>query len=148
MNDKLLSDDISQQIQQLFSQLKQPVQVLFFGKKQDCDYCDDTRQLISEVINLSDQLSLSIHDLDEEPALAKQYKVDKAPTLVISGKDGQQLNDYGIRFAGIPSGHEFSSLIHTIMLVSSRDSGLKPETRQRLKELRKPVHLQVFVTPT
>ena len=63
-------------------------------------------------------------------------------------RDGDVRTDYGVRFAGIPSGHEFSTLIHDLILVSGRDSGLSPETRAFLKGLEKPVHLQVFVTPT
>jgi len=71
-----------------------------------------------------------------------------APELVIAGREGDTLIDYGIRMAGIPSGYEFSSLIQDIIMVSGRDSGLKPDVRQALKKLEKPVHLQVFVTPT
>jgi glutaredoxin-like protein len=56
--------------------------------------------------------------------------------------------DYGVRFAGIPSGHEFSSLIEGLILVSGRDSGLSGEIRKQLRGLKNPVLLQVFVTPT
>jgi len=56
--------------------------------------------------------------------------------------------DYGIQYSGIPSGHEFSTLINDILLVSGRDSGLSPQTREFLQKLDKPVHFQVFVTPT
>ncbi|MBI4928736.1 MAG: thioredoxin family protein, partial [Anaerolineae bacterium] len=54
----------------------------------------------------------------------------------------------GIRFKGIPSGHEFTSLVNTLLIVSRRESGLSADTRQFLKELTQPIHLQVFVTPT
>jgi glutaredoxin-like protein len=67
---------------------------------------------------------------------------------VIAGVDGGQVLDYGVRFAGVPSGHEFSSLIQDLILVSGRDSGLNPQTREFLGGLEKPVLLQVFVTPT
>jgi glutaredoxin-like protein len=86
--------------------------------------------------------------LEIDEGLAQQYKVDKAPGIVIAGVNGDQILDYGIRLAGIPSGHEFSSLIHDMLLVSKRDSGLSEQTRQILKGLDKPVLLQVFVTPT
>ena len=33
-------------------------------------------------------------------------------------------------------------------MVSRRDSGLDPKTREYLKNLQQPLHLQVFVTPT
>ena len=45
--------------------------------------------------------------------------------------------DYGIRFAGIPSGYEISSLLHAIILVSKRDSGLKPAVRNQLNDVKK-----------
>jgi glutaredoxin-like protein len=145
---ELLNEDVRGQIREIFEQLKEPVQVLFFGSEKDCEYCDDTRQLVEEVTSLSDKLNLSVHDLDKEPQLAEQYRVDKVPGLVLAGRDGDQILDYGIRFAGIPSGHEFSSLIHDLILVSGRDSGLNEQTREFLSRLDKPIHLQVFVTPT
>jgi glutaredoxin-like protein len=61
---------------------------------------------------------------------------------------GEQSRDYGIRYFGIPSGYEFSSLIEDIMMVSSGQSGLSAATKEVLANLEKPVHLQVFVTPT
>lgn len=148
MQQKLLNDEILDQINQVFEQLKEPVEILFFGQKEDCEYCDDTLQLIREVVDLSDKLGLQVYDLEEDAGIAQQYKVDKAPGLVLLGRDGDQLLDYGVRFAGIPSGHEFSSLIHDLVLVSGRDSGLSQETRDFLQGLTEPVHLQVFVTPT
>ena len=61
--------------------------------------------------------------------------MNRAPGLVILGHEAGDLMDYGIQFSGIPSGYEFSSLIHTIILVSRRDSGLRPEVREDLKRL-------------
>ena len=146
--EKLLNEDIRQQVSEYFQQLKEPVQVIFFGKKSDCEYCDETRQMADEITSLSDKLELAVYDIEDDQALASQYKVDKAPGIVIAGLDGDQVLDYGIRFSGIPSGHEFSSLVHDMILVSGRDSGLSTKTRDFLKDLDKPVHLQVFVTPT
>jgi alkyl hydroperoxide reductase subunit AhpF len=148
MDARLLNDDIAAQVRQVFSQLVEPVEVLFFGAKDDCEYCADTLQLVSEITDLDDKLTLSTYDVEAEREVAQRYHVDKTPGLVIAGRDGDRLIDYGIRCAGIPAGHEFSSLIHDILLVSSRDSGLNDKTRLFLKGISKPVLLQVFVTPT
>jgi glutaredoxin-like protein len=148
MVNRLLNEDITRQVSEFFQQLQEPVQVLFFGSKNNCDYCEDTRQLIEEVVGTSDKLGLSVYDIDQDAGLAQQYKVDKTPGMVIAGRDGDQILDYGIRYSGIPSGHEFSSLINTLVVVSNRDSGLDQQTRDFLSKLDKPVHLQVFVTPT
>jgi len=145
---QLLNEQIQGQIRELFGQLKEPVQVLFFGTKEQCEYCGETLQLMEEVTALSDKVSLSVHDIQADAQVALQYHVDKTPALVLAGKDGSQLTDFGIRFAGIPSGHEFSSFINDLVIVSNRDSGLSQQTRTFLKGLTKPVTLQVFVTPT
>jgi glutaredoxin-like protein len=104
--------------------------------------------LVQQVTAISDKLTLSVYDLEDDVEIARQYNITMAPGLVIAAQDGDQIKDFGVRLAGIPSGYEFSSLIQDLILVSSRDSGLSATTRQALKELNKPVLLQVFVTPT
>ena len=144
----LLNADVIKQIEDAFAPMKESVHILYFGQKENCDYCADTQQLIEEVVEISDKLSLEIYDLDDDADVAEKFNVDKAPGIVIAAKDGDAVSDYGIRYAGIPSGHEFTSLIQDILLVSGRDSGLTQETRDFLKELTESVLLQVFVTPT
>jgi glutaredoxin-like protein len=146
--EKLLRDEITSQIKQIFGQLKQPVQVLFFASKDQCDLCNETRALLDEVVALDARLGISAYDLQADADVAKKFNVDRAPGIVIAAKDGTQIMDYGIQYSGIPSGHEFSTLINDILLVSGRDSGLSPQTREFLQKLDKPVHFQVFVTPT
>jgi glutaredoxin-like protein len=147
MAEKLLNDEIIGQIKEIFAHLDQNVSMLFFGEE-SCDYCDDTLQLLEEVEVLSEKLSLATYDLDKDAEIAEKYRVDKAPGIVMVGNDSENLTDYGVRYAGIPSGHEFSSLINDLIRVSQRDSGLSEETRAQLKNIKDPVHLMVFVTPT
>jgi glutaredoxin-like protein len=146
--EKLLNEQIVSQIRQSFEQMKEPVQILFFGSQDNCEYCADTRQLLEEVTAIDEKLSLSIYDLQVNADMAKKFNVDKAPAIVIAGKDGDQVTDFGIQYSGIPAGHEFGTFINDILLVSGRDSGLSAEVREFLKNLEKPLHLQVFVTPT
>ncbi len=143
---ELLNDAIKQQVRDAFEQIVNPVQILLFASKANCEYCNDTRQLLEEVVALSPHLGLTVYDLDENAAIARQYRVDKAPVFVVTAKNGDQLVDTGIHYAGIPAGHEFNTLIQDIVLVAGRDSGLKPSTREYLKNLKKPIHLRVFVT--
>jgi glutaredoxin-like protein len=145
---ELLKEDVKRQVRDVFVGLPHPVQILFFGSQSNCDYCNDTRQLLEEVVALSPSLGLTVLDLEVDSAAAKFYRVDKAPVFIVAAKDGDTLTDTGIQYAGIPSGHEFTTLIQDIVLVASRDSGLKETTREYLKALQTPIHLQVFVTPT
>ncbi len=145
---RLLNEDVVQQVREVFAQLQQPVALLYFGQQENCDYCDETRQLLEEVAEISDQIHLRTYDLKEDMEVAAEYRVDKAPGIVIAAKEGDQIVDYGIRYAGIPSGHEFTSLIQDILMVGGRDSALSDRTREYLKSLDRPLRLQVFVTPT
>jgi len=148
MPDTLLNATVLAQVREIFQKLQRPVELLFFGSESGCDYCEDTRQLLEEIAALSDQLRLSVYDLEQDAEIAQQYRVDKSPAIVIAARESDQILDYGIRFYGIPAGHEFSALIQALIMVSEGDSGLQPETRQFLGALTQPVNLQVFSTPT
>ncbi|MBN2115937.1 MAG: thioredoxin family protein [Anaerolineales bacterium] len=146
--ENVLNDQIIKQINEVFEDLKEPVQVLYFGSRENCDYCEEAKQLFEEVAATHDKIELSLYDLQENQDIAQKFNVSSAPGVVIAARDGAEVMDLGIQFSGIPSGHEFSTLINDILLVSQRDSGLNEKTREFLKNLDKPLHLQVFVTPT
>ncbi len=145
---RVLNDPLIQQIGEVFADLQEPVQILLFETRDNCEYCEETRRLLEEVAAVNSKVGLNVYDLEADKEVAGRYNVTKAPGLVIAARDGEQITDYGIRFSGIPSGHEFSTLISDILLVSKRDSGLAPETRNFLKALDQPLLLQVFVTPS
>ncbi len=145
---KILDDAVIGQVQDAFAGLKEPVALLFFGSRNECESCEDERGLLEEVAALHEGISLSLYDFETDRETAEKFQVDKAPAVVVAARDGGEIKDLGIRFSGIPSGYEFSTLINDILLVSNRDSGLSEKTRQYLKGLTQPLLLQVFVTPT
>lgn len=145
---KLLNEAIEKQIGEIFTKLKHPVHIILFGSQDSSNETSEIRQLIEEVAALSQKLSLEFHDIHSDAEIALRYHVTQVPALVIAARDGDKLTDFGIRLLGVPAGHDFSAFIHDLLLVSSRDSGLSADTREFLKTIDKPVHLQVFVTPT
>ncbi len=109
--------------------------------------CEQTRELVEEVAALSDKITVEVKDFTGDAELAKQYGVDKIPAVVLlSG--GETPKDHGIRLYGVPAGYEFSTFIEDLRMLGSGDPGLSPETMKSLAALTRPVHLQVFVTPT
>lgn len=139
----LIQENDRTEIIKFFEELKEPVKIINFTQKFECQYCSETRQLLEEVAELSDKISLNVYDLIENKDQAKKYNIEKIPATIILGH-----KDYGIRYYGIPSGYEFSSILQDILMVSNRDSGLSENTKQKLATIQQPVHLQVFVTPT
>ncbi len=139
----LINDKERGALRSEFEKLTNPVKLVLFVDSDNCTYCTETKQLLEEIASLSPKLSVDTFDLRADAAIAAQYKIDKAPaTVVMNGKD------YGIRYFGIPAGYEFGSLIDDILDVSKGESGLAKKTRDALGKLTKPLHFQVFVTPT
>ena len=114
----LLKDRDKQHLQEEFTKrLKNPVKLVVFTQTIACDFCEQTEQIAQEIASLSDKITVEVYNFVADKAVADQYGVDKIPATVIEGEQ-----DYGIRFFGIPSGYEFSSLIEDIMMVSSGES--------------------------
>ena len=139
----LLQDKDREKVQQLFAGLSNPVKLVMFTQEFECEHCAQTRELVEEVASLSDTVTAEVYNFALDKEKAKEYGVEKIPAVVVVGD-----KDYGIRFFGIPSGYEFSSLLESILNVSAQDSGLSETTSAFLAGLKDPLHIQVFVTPT
>ncbi len=132
-------------IQDRLKGLTRPVKIVVFTQEMECDFCRETRELAAEVAALSDRLAVEVRDFVKDQGDARRLGIDKIPALAVLAGDG---TDYGIRFYGIPGGYEFVSLLESLLLVSSGDSGLAPDSRAALKKIGSPLALQVYVTPT
>ncbi|MCX7845435.1 MAG: thioredoxin family protein [Dictyoglomaceae bacterium] len=152
----LLKDEDRKYLENVFKEnLKDKIKIILFSEKSagsklyvpgriECPYCQQTREILEEVVGLSELLELEVHDFLAEEFLAKKYGVDKIPAILFQ-KNDEVLN---LRFFGIPSGYEFSTLIEDIIDISRGETHLSEKTKNFLKGLTKPVHIQVFVTPT
>ncbi len=116
---------------------------LFIPGREECATCKDTQTLVEEVAALSDRITLTVHEFAEELQEARKFGVERVPAIVIRG----QLNR-PLKFYGIPAGNEFANFIETVVLASLPDPGVERETVRRLRKLRQPVTVTVFVTPT
>jgi glutaredoxin-like protein len=143
----LLKEEDRKHLVEEFKALPNPVKLLMFTQELECQYCRETRMIAEEMAELSDAISLQVYNFVTDKEIADQYGIDKIPSIAVLS-DGEEPNDYGIRYFGIPSGYEFSSLVEDIMMVSQGESGLSEATKTQVAALTKPVHIQVFVTPT
>ncbi|NUU99570.1 glutaredoxin [Marinitoga sp. 1154] len=125
--------------------MKGRVKIILF-EKENCEYCDVTKQLYTELKEGVENVDLDIYDINSP--IAEEYEIDKtlAPATVILASNG---SDLGIRFYGIPSGHEFSTLLQDLILLSKNgEVELSEDAVAKLKNINKKMRLRVFVTPT
>ncbi|MGD0265067.1 MAG: thioredoxin family protein [Candidatus Methylomirabilota bacterium] len=139
----ILNERDRQELQAQLKILTGPVKLVNFTQELACQYCRETEQLLREVKELSDKISLEVYNFQLDKEKVAEYRVDKIPATVVEGS-----KDYGIRFYGIPLGYEFVPFLEAVKDISRGDTDLAPETRAALAEVREPVHLQVFTTPT
>ena len=144
----LLSEPDRQRLREALSAMPAPVHLLFFTQTLGCETCVITRQILDELVSLSDKLTLEEVNFVLDKDVVATHGIDHVPAIVLLGA-----TDPGIRFYGAPSGYEFMSLIDAVLLVSgleegSGDEGLSEESRQLVAAVDQPVDMQVFVTPT
>jgi len=138
-----LTEKDQEYVRNLFANIQDEVKLVMFTQGLECQYCRETRQILEEVSSLSDKISLTVYNFQTDKEVADKYGIDKIPATVVESK-----KDYGIRYYGIPSGYEFSSLLEDIIDVSRGESGFSPEAKKKLAMINKPLDIQVFVTPT
>lgn len=130
--------------EEFFSKLVNPVKLIVFTGKEHCQYCDQLKQLVEEISELSDLISYEVHDFDSEKELAEKYRIDKAPVTIIT-QDGK---DLGVRYFGLPAGHEFGAFLEDIVDVSKGETDLMEDTKEAVRNIDQDVEIYVFVTPT
>jgi glutaredoxin-like protein len=139
----MIPDRDKPKVRERLSRMGGAVTIVYFTQENECLYCRETRELLEELAELSEHITLEVYDFVADADKAREYGVTKIPGIVLLGE-----KHHGIRYYGVPAGYEFAGLLEDLVMVSNRDSGLSKTSRARLKAVDRPVHLQVFVTPT
>lgn len=139
----MLDDKVMTEVKKVLSAMRNPVTLRLYTQAFECGYCRETHNLLEELTAANPLLKLELKQFETDTQDAKKDGIDKIPAIAVIGE-----RDYGIRFYGIPAGYEFSSLLNAILMVSTGIVKLTEETKAFLANLQKPLHLQVFVTPT
>jgi len=139
----MLTEKDREIVRKKLEEMENPVKILLFSQRINCEFCEPTEELIKEVVELSPKLSLEIYSPAENEELSRRYEIDKVPAIVLIGEE-----DYGIRYFGIPAGYEFATLLESIILVSRGKTRFKSENQEKIKGINVPLKIQVFVTPT
>jgi glutaredoxin-like protein len=148
----IISAEDRQTLQTLFAQeLQDDVNITYFTQResvliipgQECSYCKETRELLEEVTDISDKLHLTVKDFVRDEQEAQDLGITHIPAFILQGHAKG-----AVRYFGIPTGYEFSTLIEDLIDVSKGTTNLSEKTREALAAVDQDIHIQVFVTPT
>jgi len=138
----LLPQEIADQIKMILAQMIYPITMVLFTDDQ-CPTCQETRQLLTETAALNDKITLIIKDFAKDLDDVKRYDIRQIPTFVLLDKDQVY---QGVKFAGIPAGHEINSFLSALLEMSGLVFDLGDDVLRRVKKIAKPIDIKVFVT--
>ena len=139
----VLQESDRETIRKKFVGLADDVELIVFSQEIECQFCKETKELMLELGTLSKKVPVKVYDFVKNGDEVLKYNIKKIPAVAIVGK-----TDYGIRYYGVPEGYELPVLIDTIIDISKGKTSLSETIKTRLAEIKKPVHVQVFVSPT
>jgi glutaredoxin-like protein len=127
-------------IQRFRNELVEPVKIILFTQNINCEYCPETEQLLRELAETSEKIQLEVKNFAVDKLEVQKYKIDKVPAILVGNER--------IRYFGIPAGYEFAALIEDIVEVSRKSSFLSTSSQEKIRSLKVPINIKVFVTPT
>lgn len=140
----IIKPAVEAQLKETFiNTLKDEVKLVVFTQELECQFCRENRMLAEELAALSPLLKLEVYNFINDKDKVNEYGIEMVPAIAVIGK-----KDFGIRFYGIPGGYEFTSLLETIKMVSTGETGLDVNSQNELKKITKPTTIKVFVTLT
>lgn len=140
--EKLFSQDVANQIKDIFKGMVNPITIKLYVDG-DCDTCKETTQLLTETAELSDKITLDVIELSDAKNDLVTYQIERTPSFIFLDDKG---NYRGVKFNGIPAGHEINSFISAIMEMSGVEFGFSDKVLERIAKINKPVDIKVFVT--
>ena len=140
----LITDDVAGQLKQEFARLKNPVRLAVFSQALADPDSEQVKRLVEELAAVDSRISVQSYNFVLDKEKVEAMHIQRTPAIGILGAE----KDYGIRMYGLPSGYEFGTLVDAIVDVSSGESGLSEDTKKALAGVTRPVHVQVFSTPT
>ena len=135
----VLTEALRSQIRPVFRKLERDV-VLVMAGEPDNVKTQELKDLLGQLCEESPHLSLRAYPKHDQ---ACPVAFARWPAFALCGKDGQYS---GVKFSGIPGGHEFNSLIFAIYHYGGPVQELDAALRARIASIQKPVQVQIAVS--
>ena len=129
-----LEASIKTQLQTYLGMLREPIELV--ASLDDSAAAQEMRELLEEIASMSDKITLTNGDDARKPSFA----VKRAATH----KDADQ--SVGVRFAGIPMGHEFTSLVLALLHTGAHPMKLEAEKIAQIAAVEGKFHFETYIS--
>jgi alkyl hydroperoxide reductase subunit F len=125
----MLDADLKTQLKAYLEKVTQPIELV--ASLDDGDKSRELEGLLQDVASLSDKITYSRRDDD---ARRPSFAIVRAGT------------DVSVRFAGIPMGHEFTSLVLALLQVGGHPSKAAPELLEQVRDLEGEYYFETYMS--
>lgn len=125
----MLDDTLKTQLQTYLGMLRQPVSLV--ASLDESEKAAELRDLLQEIASLSDKVSFNANGSDA-----------RKPSFVIA-REGETR---GVRFAAIPLGHEFTSLVLALLWTGGHPPKVEADVIEQIKALDADFNFEVYMS--
>lgn len=124
----LLDETIKQQLEEYLKLMEGDVKIV--ASLGDDEVSKEMMNLLNELASMCDLIHI------------EQGSLKRTPSFSINRKN----EETGIVFAGVPLGHEFSSLILALLQVSGRPPKIEPDLKERIQKIKGQYNFETFIS--
>ena len=127
----MLDASLKSQLQTYLGMLRQPIRLI--ASLDDSATATEMRGLLDDIVSLSDKVTLDTTGNDA-----------RKPSFVVA-RDGEST---GVRFAGLPLGHEFTSLVLALLWTGGHPPKVEADVIDAIKALEGDFNFEVYMSLT
>lgn len=139
---KLLNDTLRAQLQEVLGKMEKEVTLVSIVDE-SLPKSFELRDLVLDISNLSDKLQSKIYIKGSNPEIEEKINADKFPIVALLNNKG----DYsGVKFHGVPGGHELNSFILAIYNLAGPGQDIDDDVLLLIQNIEKKVNIKVGVS--
>ncbi|MCD6026555.1 MAG: alkyl hydroperoxide reductase, subunit, partial [Solimicrobium sp.] len=131
----MLDTNLKTQLTAYLTKVTQPIELV--AALDNSDASREMRALLDDIVSLSNQITLK---LEKNPIV-------RAPSFSIN-RVHKENGNVSIRFAGIPMGHEFTSLVLALLQTGGHPPKVDASVIEQIKQLDGDFHFETYISLT
>lgn len=139
---KLLNDALRNQIKSILAMMEKEVTLVSIvdeTMEKSIEFMD----LILDMASLGEKLKVEIHKKSENPEMEAKINADKLPVVALLDENK---NYSGVKFHGVPGGHELNSFILAIYNLAGPGQAIDQSLLKEIKAFDKKTNIKVVVS--
>ena len=139
---KLLNDALRNQIKSILDLMEKEVTLVSIvdeSLEKSVEFMD----LILDMSSLGEKLNVEIYKKSENPEMEAKINADKLPVVALLDENK---NYSGVKFHGVPGGHELNSFILSIYNLAGPGQAVDQDLLQEIKAFDKKTNIKVVVS--